>query len=364
MNAIAKYDNEAGSWTFSSPALYNGGVSTKPSDIDIPKENMNYASDATRFGVLAFAGMSILVAVVLAAWTIAHQKVKIVRHSQAPFLLLLCFGCIVSSSAIFSLSVDDMPDANGVVADQATLDMACQASVWCYSLGFIISFSALFAKTYRAYVIFSNKKMKRITITTKDMILPIVVLVVIDGALLLWWTMSNPLVFKRTVAFSDAYGNPVSSNGACQLRDDGDSIYKYVAPIAVIHGLMLIVGNVLAYLSRTIPGSFQESKYIGVSMVSTLQIFIIGLPVLVIVADNAEASLFIRSAIIFLNDFGVLCLIFLPKVLAVHGFITIGDQDANSTTKTSMGKTSTGSKTSSHASSDSVANTAGATSEV
>jgi gamma-aminobutyric acid type B receptor len=210
--------------------------------------------------------------------------------------------------------------------------------------------------------------MKRITITAKDMILPIVALVVVDGALLLWWTMSNPLVFKRTVAFTDAYGNPVSSNGSCQLKYDGDSIYTYVAPIAVIHGLMLLVGNILAYLSRTIPGSFQESKYIGVSMVSTLQIFIIGLPVLVIVADNAEASLFIRSAIIFLNDFGVLCLIFLPKVLAVHGFMSIGDQDANSTTKTSMGKTSggtTSSRTSSHTD-DSETNTAagGATSEV
>lgn len=289
----------------------------------VPVHDMNHPSETTKIAVYIFASISILSGVGLTIWTLLNWKTKIVNHSQPPFLLMLNLGCIVSSSSIFFFAFDDQAAADGTTPNQAELDFACQASTWTYSIGFILTFGALFAKTYRAYKIFSNEKLAHITIRFQDMLRPIVLLLLVDGVLLLWWSVSNPLVYTRVVQHCDTNGFPTTSNGGCRLLDTSASVYTFLVPIAVIHGVMLIFGNILAYLARSIPGSFQESKYIGVSMLSTLQIFIIGLPVLIIVADNAEASLFIRSAIIFLNDFGVICLIFVPKILALHGSITL-----------------------------------------
>ena len=41
-------------------------------------------------------------------------------------------------------------------------------------------------------------------------------------------------------------------------------------------------------------------------MVSNLQVFALGIPVLLITGDDPEASFFVRSGVIFLNDFSVL----------------------------------------------------------
>ena len=41
-------------------------------------------------------------------------------------------------------------------------------------------------------------------------------------------------------------------------------------------------------------------------MASNLQVFLLGVPVMVIVGNDPSTSFFVRSAIIFLNDFAVL----------------------------------------------------------
>mmetsp|Transcript_17676 Transcript_17676/g.56429 ORF Transcript_17676/g.56429 Transcript_17676/m.56429 type:complete len:89 (-) Transcript_17676:150-416(-) len=56
-----------------------------------------------------------------------------------------------------------------------------------------------------------------------------------------------------------------------------------------------------------------ESKYVAVAMVSNLQVLALASPVLVIVSGQPIASMFLRSAVVFFNDFGVLLFIFVPK---------------------------------------------------
>jgi len=53
---------------------------------------------------------------------------------------------------------------------------------------------------------------------------------------------------------------------------------------------------------------------------------VIAFPILIIVATLPSASLFVRSAVIFLNDIGVLVCIFVPKVLTWSGFFTLGSR--------------------------------------
>ncbi len=55
-------------------------------------------------------------------------------------------------------------------------------------------------------------------------------------------------------------------------------------------------------------------------MISNLQIFVISIPILVIVIVGADpsSSLFIRAAVIFINDFAILAIIFGNLIYSVH----------------------------------------------
>ena len=50
-------------------------------------------------------------------------------------------------------------------------------------------------------------------------------------------------------------------------------------------------------------------------MISNLQVLTLAIPLLFLVADNPRSNFFVRSGVIFLNDFTVLVLIFVPKFL-------------------------------------------------
>ena len=212
-----------------------------------------------------------------------------------------------------------------------------------YSIGFIITFGSLFAKVYRVSKLFNNKRLKKIQITVADVSWPILVLLAVDGVILGVWQSMSPLVWQRKVLTINAFRMPQESIGVCGIRSplstgiflnpasfgstqrismDTPSQpiggWAFLAPLVVLHVIVLLVGNVMSYRSRNISTKFQESKYIAICMVSNLQILVISIPILIIVGNNPMATTFVRAGVIFLNDLGVLLFIFLPKLGNVH----------------------------------------------
>lgn len=55
---------------------------------------------------------------------------------------------------------------------------------------------------------------------------------------------------------------------------------------------------------------FSEGKYLTIAMISNLQIFVVGVPVLIILGSDPKTSFFVRSVIVWMNDLVVLSLIF------------------------------------------------------
>ena len=81
---------------------------------------------------------------------------------------------------------------------------------------------------------------------------------------------------------------------------------------------MLIYGNYICYRVRHVNNTgLSESKYVQVALFSNLQVLALALPLLVIVANIPSSSMFVRSAVVFLNDACTMTLIFVPKILAV-----------------------------------------------
>lgn len=264
--------------------------------------------DRNEIGSMVILGWILMGIVMLSslgfiAWIVVNSKAKIVRHSQPKFLIMLCCGTLVLSSSIVTMGIDD----NNSSLQAA--DRACMATPWLVSTGFIIAFSALFSKIWRVHKIFKNPSFRKIRVTEQDVLVPFFVLSFLNFGLLLGWTLTDPLQFQRLPVDAD----PLNTYGTCRFEKNGTAALA-VATVAVNFGA-IILACIQAYRSREISDEFSESKYVGLTVASWLQVFVVGFPVMFLVSENPTATYFLRSSIIFVACMSLLLFIFVPKVL-------------------------------------------------
>ena len=165
--------------------------------------------------------------------------------------------------------------------------------------------------------------MVTVRVRRRDMVVPILFLIIVDGAILLAWQLMAPLVWRRTVTdWDEKLFAPKKSYGECMSREGSIDSWFFLGPILAIHVIVLIVGNIMAYKSRNIATSFHEGKWITIAMFGNLEALVIAFPIIIIVSNLPSASLFVRSAVVFLNDFGILICIFMPKILNLAAVTT------------------------------------------
>ena len=178
---------------------------------------------------------------------------------------------------------------------------------WTFLIGWSIAFGSLAAKTERVRRLFAERPRPRDTFFGKnpkeiplrfrswtqasadkfrfrvipptETLKPIVALLVVDCCVLLAWTLHDPLVYRRVERDGD-------SRGRCESKN----AWAYFAPLLALHTLVLLVATVIAYKVRHVDSDYHESQYIFGAMYVTLQIAILGVPVLFIVAQYATVE--------------------------------------------------------------------------
>jgi 7 transmembrane sweet-taste receptor of 3 GCPR len=261
-------------------------------------EDTNMLSPTMVQVCFCLVAMTFVIVFIAGAWVIFNRKRAQVQVAQPSILVLILVGCLVSTSTIIALAQEDSGD--GPVP-------GCMAIPWLYSVGFSITFGSLFAKIQRVYKVMESAT-KSETARTIGMIL------LLDMAILLAWTIVDPLEWKRTVIRADEYGEPLESVGTCHSEH-----WKiFAGVIGSFHLFLLIVASYMCYLARHIPERFSNAKYIGISMFSNLQIMVIAIPVMIILGDDPNSSFFIRSLAIWINDFVIVSLIFGNLIFQVY----------------------------------------------
>lgn len=109
----------------------------------------------------------------------------------------------------------------------------------------------------------------------------------------------------------------VSSFGRC-AAPGGSSIWEFAGPIAVVHFALMAITNWLLYKISDLGNRYQEQKYVILASMFVFELLIIGLPVLFSVGDNTSAVFVVLTGVIALNDIGVLCFLFVPKMFYVR----------------------------------------------
>ena len=271
----------------------------------------NYLGSLTILGYTTFALLALL-SIGFAAWTVVNRNKRVIKASQPLFLYLICAGVLIFGSTIISFGIDDENHS------QRGCNIACMSIPWMASAGFTLVFSALFSKTWRVNKLFHNpNRFQRMKVKEKDVIMPLVVLMVANAIVLACWTALNPLQYVRVEnSGTDLWNRPTSSYGLCRstAKSKGGSI-PYLVLIGVINLGALVFAIVQAYRARDIQTEFSESKYVMIVFASILQAAVIGIPIIFLSRSDPAVTYVVQTVLVFILSIVILLLIFVPKYL-------------------------------------------------
>jgi len=279
--------------------------------IELPPQNVeqHLLNKLKVVGFVCFAFVA-LQALFCLSWTFLNRKQTIVRAAQPFFLAMICVGVLIMSSSMIPLSFDDEGDPESLSDSESTA--ICMSVPWLTFTGFTVVFSALFSKTWRVNRLFKTENdFQRVRVTEKDVLAPFGVLLTLNLALLLCWTLVDPLMYVRVDNEGTDYWNRVlSSYGGCR----SDSAVAFLTPLAVLNVGVVLIACYQAHMARDIRSEFSESRYIGLTVFSLFQALVTGIPVVTVVRDLPQAFYLVLTFTIFALSTAILMLIFLPKI--------------------------------------------------
>lgn len=255
----------------------------------------------------ALAGIVVLSAVACSVWVIAHRSHLVVRASQPIFLHILCAGILTMGLSIVPMGIDDS------LASDRGCTIACNFVPWLLSMGFSIAFAALYSKIWRInQIVKACRNYQRVNLKPRHVLVPFFCIFTLNVVVLTLWTAIDPLVWVRESRDDDK-----NSYGSCSFQGHAASI-SFAASLLAINFLALVLALVELYRARNISMEYSESKYIAIAIGSNLQVFLTGLPILVLVNDSPQLLYFVKSSLVFVLAMSMLLLIFVPKMLMVR----------------------------------------------
>ena len=188
--------------------------------------------------------------------------------------------------------------------------------------GFAVTYSVLFAKIWRVQKLYNlAAKMRRQTVTYKDVYFIIAIVLSAEIIVLIAMQIVSPHIWQRDVV-QDMSGYSIESIGSC----DSEIGWWFFAALVGMNVLCLFVALILCWRTKDIPSDFAESNYIFLSVMFMFQILLLAVPVSAMVRDDNNVFFFIRVAAVFMQNFTVLVLIFVPKMRRIY----VGEDTAES----------------------------------
>jgi simple sugar transport system substrate-binding protein len=287
---------------------------------DRPDENMNYIPSALLAVGYTLFGLLFVMCVAALAWTWYYRERWVVKVSQPLFLMIVLGGTFLSSLSIIFLGFEttyrfEQDEAGGALLvsnpDIRRVDAACMAVPWFYGLGFVITFSALFAKIQRVKLIYqAGMRMRRKKVGLRDVAYIAAFMLTIELAILIAWQVVAPLQWQREVLLYDSEQFSLSSVGGCSGGNEG---WYFYLVLMIFHALCLFYALILGFQTKNINSDFAESSQLSLVVLFMFQVLVVAVPISALVRENAEVFYFVRVSAIFLQNITVLGLIFGPK---------------------------------------------------
>lgn len=188
------------------------------------------------------------------------------------------------------------------------------------NVGLMLVFAPLFAKTWRIYRIFGRKKLSVVQISNRKLMLLVAALLSIEVVLMAVWQAVGPitaLTTDITTTTTNAAGKLVI-NEYVQCGVPGGRSMSMFAVICVEKGALFVFGALMAFTTRKVSSTFNESQGISLSIYNVC--FTIGIisPIVVVVSAVGDVlTLLLVFALLWIAYFtcGIL---FVPKLMTIY----------------------------------------------
>lgn len=301
--AYAYHPGDDQNWDDVSVFVYQGGNVSIPPDLPPPVVSINEVNAWIRVAVYALVATVLAATVGFAIWTYRHRQCRVVKASQPFFLLLLCVGVALMGCSMIPLVVKE-----NEVED---LDLNCNSFAWLVTMGFGITFSTLFAKTYRINTIVRNaKKCRRVKLTVRGTVYPVALICGFNVMMLALMSANVPITHEEFSRKPDRFGRDTEIYSRCMFEDS----LPYIGTTAAVNLCVVCLAMYQAWRARDLSTEFAESMYIAGALFVTLSATILAVPLLLIVKENLDALIFIICALVFTLTTSIMCCIFIPKI--------------------------------------------------
>lgn len=283
----------------------------------------------------AMASINYVLGFACAVLLYMYRKKKVVQLAQPFFLALIVFGAMVDTTSIIFMSRDNR------TSSKEELDASCVAWPWLLTLGQMLTTATLVAKMFRVKVVTGatahvtrsarSNMIRKTKVQAKDVSGFIVLGLLVDIIVLAVWYGTDPFRWSFAVTSRDFQELILEARGECS--SEGGNAWVYPLTIVIIHLALLVYGNVLAFQTRAFH-FISDSKLVAISLFNSIQLLILATVMVGLSGDNVSISYLIRVCYAFLNNFGVLALVCVPKLYLC--FVGRGDETKLTAKKSSI----------------------------
>ncbi|XP_045170045.2 gamma-aminobutyric acid type B receptor subunit 2-like [Mercenaria mercenaria] len=260
----------------------------------------------------SLASTGICIAVAFFVFNVMYRQNSYVKLSSPNINNVLLLGNVLCYCTVFFRTAS------------TESDVICKSRLVCFSLGFTVTFGALFSKTWRVYRIFTNKKLLKRTIKDYQLLAIIGVFVGIVLVLLIIWEYMGPHRIVTKYLSKEVYmiGNDAEVIPFVRVCQSEYSDY-FEWPLYVVEGGLLTFGAFLAWETRKVKiQALNDSHEIGVCIYNVVILSAVGLTLSLLLKDQEVLMYGITAGFLIIGTFLTQAVIFIPKIQAVRNKVS------------------------------------------
>ncbi|XP_060523706.1 gamma-aminobutyric acid type B receptor subunit 1 isoform X2 [Cylas formicarius] len=313
---LGYYDTQADNLTWFDREVWRGGK--VPQDRTIIRRALRTVSLSLFICMCIVSSLGIILASGLIVFNIVNKHRRVIQSSHPVCNTIMLFGIVVCLAAVFLLGLD------GRFVVPETYPFICQARAWLLTIGFTLSFGAMFSKVWRVHRLSTkaktDPKAKSKKVQPWKLYSMVSGLLVIDLVIMISWQILDPLQ-RRIELFP--LEEPEEESDDSKIRPELEHCESHhnnvwLSLMCAYKGLILLFGLFLAYETRSLKvKQINDSQYVALTIYNVVLLCLITAPVTMVISSQQDASFAFVSLAITFCCFLCMALIFLPKVIAV-----------------------------------------------
>ena len=253
-----------------------------------------------------------------------YRKHKVIKASSPYLNFVIALGCIMGFLSVIFMSTETLKAYFSVKFSFSLF--FCNIRLWLLTIGFTLAFGALFAKTWRIYVIFRNPWKKKRPYKDRILFCMVAVFLLFDLIILFLWAIADPLDLK-TASELDRSAFTVQKYAYCVNSrlspDDNLSFVAWTSIVVIPKSLLLFFGVFLVVQTSRIKAKFfRDARFTGIAIFGCVMVCGVGVPVsfFTMFLYHEDLGYFVATSTILICCYLVLLMVFVPKFVLLHRY--------------------------------------------